>query len=108
MKLYQQKNEKVNFIITVRHHLIRPLLKLQRGSFCLLLLRKLLKGINEKALFVLRLGLSVTIILVKLSAVVSQIAITTWQIVQFKEENSTYYNCMSCRNFPFGETFHSE
>ena len=36
----------------------------------------------------LRLGPSVTIILVKLSAVVGKIAQTTWRMVQFIQENS--------------------
>ena len=51
---------------------------------------KSLEGMDEKALFVLRLGPSVTIILVELSAVVRKIAQTTRRMVQFMEENSIY------------------
>ena len=53
-----------------------------------------LKEWTSRLRFVLRLGPSVTIILVKLTvvvtAVVGKITQTTWRMVQFTEENSIY------------------
>ena len=66
VKLYQQKKEYVNFIITQRHHPVRPSLMLQWGKVVPKSCRSHLKGWTRRPFFVLRLGPSVTIIVGKL------------------------------------------
>ena len=63
---------------------------LQWGRFVPQSYSSSLKEWTSSLLFVLRLGPSVTIILVKLTAVVGKITQTTWRMVQFMEENSIY------------------